>query len=248
MRPGVLCRIPELWQKKCLLSDSQKEDYSVKLSQKLPKPPPNAIRLLRHSSAGLRVLRKMCASVCGCVFSEDTIFGSVIWLWVKPCTPGEHQPRWYMSVPPQNGGIGYDPWPYRLGNPKGDKSAPSKATWFGLVTVELDEVTEVLLLTEELVVSQVPWRKTNTELSFLFQNPPKWWVSSSPFKTKQIRAPSKQDILMPMWVCLRGPSKLVVICLLPWKPGRKREPSTKDTPIWAYGLSVLLRVSSLDSV
>ena len=30
----------------------------------------------------------------------------------KPCTPGEHQNRWYMSVhPPQNGGIGFDPWP-----------------------------------------------------------------------------------------------------------------------------------------
>ena len=27
-------------------------------------------------------------------------------------TPGEHQNRWYKGVhPPQNGGIGYDPWP-----------------------------------------------------------------------------------------------------------------------------------------
>ena len=31
----------------------------------------------------------------------------------KPCKPGEHQNRWYMGVhPPQNGGIGYDPWPF----------------------------------------------------------------------------------------------------------------------------------------
>ena len=26
-------------------------------------------------------------------------------------TPGEHQNWWYMGVPPQNGGIGYDPSP-----------------------------------------------------------------------------------------------------------------------------------------
>ena len=32
--------------------------------------------------------------------------------WSKPCTPGEHKKRWYMGVhPPQNGGIGFDPWP-----------------------------------------------------------------------------------------------------------------------------------------
>ena len=30
----------------------------------------------------------------------------------KPCTPGEHQNRWQMHVhPPQNGAIGYAPWP-----------------------------------------------------------------------------------------------------------------------------------------
>ena len=30
-------------------------------------------------------------------------------------TPGEHQDRWQMDVPPhQNGGIGYAPWPYLL--------------------------------------------------------------------------------------------------------------------------------------
>ena len=30
----------------------------------------------------------------------------------KPCTPGEHQNRWHMGVhPPQNGAIGYAPWP-----------------------------------------------------------------------------------------------------------------------------------------
>ena len=34
----------------------------------------------------------------------------------RPCTPGEHQHRWYMGVhPPQNGGIGYDPWPLDFG-------------------------------------------------------------------------------------------------------------------------------------
>ena len=32
----------------------------------------------------------------------------------KPCTPGEHQNRWYIGVPPQNGiGIAYDPWPHK---------------------------------------------------------------------------------------------------------------------------------------
>ena len=31
----------------------------------------------------------------------------------KPCTSGEHQNRWYIGVhPPQNEGIGYDPWPH----------------------------------------------------------------------------------------------------------------------------------------
>ena len=33
----------------------------------------------------------------------------------QSCTAGEHQNRWYMGVhPPQNGGIGYDPWPSRI--------------------------------------------------------------------------------------------------------------------------------------
>ena len=33
---------------------------------------------------------------------------SATWLWVKPCTPGEHQNRWQMDVhPPQNGATGY---------------------------------------------------------------------------------------------------------------------------------------------
>ena len=36
----------------------------------------------------------------------------VILLWVQTLYPW-CQNRWYMSVhPPQNGGIGYDPWPY----------------------------------------------------------------------------------------------------------------------------------------
>ena len=33
----------------------------------------------------------------------------------KPCTPGEHQNRWYIGVHPQNGGIGNDPWPHATG-------------------------------------------------------------------------------------------------------------------------------------
>ena len=33
--------------------------------------------------------------------------------WSKPCTPGEHQNRWQMDVhPPQNGVVGYAPWPH----------------------------------------------------------------------------------------------------------------------------------------
>ena len=39
----------------------------------------------------------------------------------KPCIPGEHQNRWQMDVhPPQNGAIGYAPWPnilHHLRNP-----------------------------------------------------------------------------------------------------------------------------------
>ena len=35
-----------------------------------------------------------------------------MWLWVKTLNPGEHQHRWQMDVhPPQNGAIGYAPWP-----------------------------------------------------------------------------------------------------------------------------------------
>ena len=44
---------------------------------------------------------------------------SSVELWVsfgcgsKPCSTGEHQNRWYVGVhPAQNGGIGYDPWPF----------------------------------------------------------------------------------------------------------------------------------------
>ena len=38
----------------------------------------------------------------------------MIWLWVKTNgTLREDQNRWCIGVhPPQNGGVGYDPWPY----------------------------------------------------------------------------------------------------------------------------------------
>ena len=48
----------------------------------------------------------------------------------KPCTPGEHQNRWYMGVPPQNGiGIAY-PWPNPASPPKpGERAAAPPSLW-----------------------------------------------------------------------------------------------------------------------
>ena len=41
----------------------------------------------------------------------------------KSCTPGEHQPRWQMDVhSPQNGAIGYAPWPHEPTKPVNDCS------------------------------------------------------------------------------------------------------------------------------
>ena len=49
------------------------------------------------------------ASACGSCALLNIPFGC----GSKPCTPGEHQNRWYMGVhPPQNEGIRYDPWPF----------------------------------------------------------------------------------------------------------------------------------------
>ena len=56
------------------------------------------------------------------------------WLWVKTCTPGEHQNRWYRGVhPPQNGGMGYDAWPHgTLMNQPGASAAWLPIPWHPL--------------------------------------------------------------------------------------------------------------------
>ena len=55
-----------------------------------------------------------------------------MWVFVKTNgTHGEHQNRWYMDVhPPQNGGIGYDPWPSgHVGERERVEASGSLAFW-----------------------------------------------------------------------------------------------------------------------